>query len=308
MSRTGDDLLTGLKRRGVIPSSQSLLMDSDFLGIADDIIRGLLVPLILSLREEYFVSTPETEALVVGQEEYDIPYRAIGRTLRDLKLIDGSTRKNMTLISLEDEHLFTSYNTPNSFYFRGDKIVVVPTPTATGYSLQKWYDLVPSRICTVSQAAIVQSISTDSVVCTNVPTTITTGTCIDFIQAKSGSSILGMDATITNQAGNQLDFSTGIVPSTLVAGDYISICQTSPVIMLPEEAYPLLETLTCQQILRSIGDFEGATALDATAEKQEKLMKLMMEPRVQGEEKKIVNRNGLLRGARSRFRYGWLVR
>jgi hypothetical protein len=212
------------------------------------------------------------------------------------------------MIPIEDEHLYSSTNTPQSFYFRGDKVILVPTPSAADKSLELWWSLAPSKIVTLADAALVQSVSTDSVVCTGLPSYITAGATVDFVQGRAGCSIRGMDAVVSNVVGNQVDFVAGTVPTDLVAGDYISLYQTSPVIMLPDEVYPLLESLTCQQIMSSLGDFEAAKELEPIILKQEKAVKLMMEPRVQGEEKKIVNRNGLLRGARGIYRNGWLFR
>jgi hypothetical protein len=42
-------------------------------------------------------------------------------------------------------------------------------------------------------------------------------------------------------------------------------------------------------------------------EMQENVKKIL-EPRVQGEPKKVINRSGLLRGSRSRYRWGWVTR
>lgn len=301
MAKTADQLLTGLKRRTIVPGAQPLLSDTDMLALADDVIQNKLVPLLIGIRQDFFVTVTEMD-LVDGQEAYSIPYRAIGRTLRDVKLVDtGGAVRDMSLIALEDEHLFRWETTPIGFYFRGDKIVVVPTPGQTGLSLKLWYDPKPSRLVPLDQVGIASSVMSTTVVVTAAPDTITTGTDVDFIEARSGCSILGMDAEVTNVSGTTYTFAADTIPTGFAAGDYVSVAGTSPVIQLPDECDPLIETLTSHRMLTSLGDFDGADRLEKQAADEEKSLKLLLEPRVQGESTKIISRNGLLRGNRTRF-------
>lgn len=304
MAKTVDRLLSGIKRRAIVPSSQPLLDDDDILEMSDDVVEEEIVPLIMSVRQDFFVAIESTD-IVADQSAYDIPYRAIGRTLRDLKLYDGTNYRDMTLVALEDEHTFSSGQTPHSFYFRGDKVVIVPEPaSALTDGLQFWYNLAPSRHVVVADAATVVSSTTTTVTVDAVPDTITTGTDVDFIVGKSGNSIRAMDKAVTNATATVLTFASGDIPTDLVAGDYVSVAQTTPVVQLPNEVANLLETLTAKRILNALGDFEGAAALDKEADKATKAVKVMLEPRIVGENTVIINRRGLLRGSRHRHRKG----
>lgn len=304
MANTADRLLAGLKRRGIVPSSQPLYSDSDFLAVADDVIQESLVPLLLSIRQDYFVTSSNTPT-VASQAEYDIPYRSIGRTLRDLKRVDqGGATKDMALIQIEDEHLFQSSATTHSFYFKGDKIVVVPAPTTETMTLQMWWECPPSKLVKVDQAGEVTAKTATTVTVATAPSGILTGSVVDFVQGKSGNQLLAMDKTVSNAAGSTYTFATGDIPTALVVGDYVSLKETSPVIMLPNEAYPLLESLTAKRILMAIGDIEGARALDDAISNGEKNLKMILEPRVKGEATIIINRKGLLRSARLPYRRG----
>lgn len=305
MAKTADRLLEGIKRRVVLPSSQPLLEDEDMLEVADDVIEQVIVPLLLSVRQDFLVTDPYEQATVEDQEAYDIPYRSIGRGLRDLKLEEsGGSVRDLVLIKPEDSHLWVATGTPTAFYFRGDKVVVVPAPSSATLTLLMSYNLAPSRLVLTDQAAVVTGTTATTVSVSSIPTTITTGTVVDFIQARSGSSILAMDKTVTNATGTTLTFASGVIPSTLGAGDYVSVYQTTPVIPIPNEAYPLLETSTAKRILNMIGDFEGARALAEEESDAEKHLKMILEPRIQGEPTKIINRNGLLRGRRVGWRRG----
>lgn len=304
MSKTSDQLLAGVKRRCIVPSSQVLLSDADFFLLADDIISSRVVPLILGMRQDYFV-TVDSESLVADTSSYSIPERSIARGLRDLKLNDTSSDRDLTLIAAEDSHFFdTNTGTPHSFYFKGDKIIVVPTPGAsdTSLTLQKWYNLKHSRLTAVSNAALVTSKTSTTVTVSAAPSGITTATAVDFIQGTSGNSILAMDKTPTIVAGTTYTFAAGAIPTSLVAGDYLSLAQTTPVLMIPDEAYPYTETLIARRLLNIIGDFDGAQRLAEDEREEEKNLKQIMEPRVMGENTLIINRRGLLRGTRQRYR------
>jgi len=299
MTVTGDKFLRGLKRRITIPANQVLIDNPGMLELCDDVMRDKMVPLLLSVNENYFV-VEETEVEVANQAAYSIPYRSIGRTLRDLKMRQvGATNsiQDMSLIALEDAHMMAPSGVPSGFYFRGDKIVLVPYPISDQYELIKYYDLQPSRLVQTTSAALIQSVSTNVVTCATVPPSFASGVYVDFVKGIQGCSTLAMDVQITNVSGSQVTFtSASDIPSDLVAGDYIALAQETPVLQIPDEAVPLLETLTGERVLYAISDYEGAEKLLSDAARQEKDLLKVISPRVQGEQTKIVNRRGLLRG------------
>ena len=302
MSKTSDQLLAGVKRRIVVPSSQSLMSDSDFFSLADDIISSRVVPLILELRQDYFV-TIATETLS-ATDTYSIPERAVGRALRDLKLDDGSGKRDLTLLASEDAHFFdSSSGTPHSFYFKGDKIILVPTPSTSDLTLilNKWYNLKHSQLTAVSNAALVTSATTTTVTVSSAPSGITTSTAVDFVQGISGNSILAMDKTPTLIASTTYTFTSGDIPTSLVAGDYLALAQKTPVLMIPDEAYSYTETLIARRMLTLLGDFDGAQRLAEDEREEEKHLRSILAPRVTGEATYIINRRGLLRGRRQQY-------
>jgi hypothetical protein len=204
----------------------------------------------------------------------------------------------MSMIALEDAHRFgNNANPPLYFYFRGDKFVLVPTPQSSDYSMLCYYNLQPSQYVQASDAALVVSIAGATVTCASVPSTMTTGVNIDFIQGQSGCSILSMDVAISSSTGTSITFaSANDIPTSLAAGDWISIAQTTPVIQFPDEAVPLLECWTAERVCYAIGDFDGAQILVNRAQKIEENLKKVLTPRIEGAQTKIVNRRGLLRG------------
>lgn len=306
MTVTVDQFLTRLKSRVTLPANNELLSNDRLLEIGDDVVRDKMVSLMLSVNQNYFV-TSETETLVDGQESYTIPYRAIGRTLRDIKLVssDGLKTSDMGLVALEDEHMFIGGGggTPRYFYFEGDAIIVRPVPNTSDYCLKKFFDQQPGRMVTTSDAALVDSISSNVVnISGSMPSVIMSGSVVDFVQGRQGCRTLGMDKTVTNVSSTDITFaSADDIPSGLVAGDYVTLAQTSPVIQFPDEAMPLIVTLSSARVMHAIGDFEAEERLETEAVKQETALLKLISPRIQGENTKIVNRRGLLRGQGFRF-------
>lgn len=84
------DLLTDVRRSGMLPdSAPSGVSDADILAAASKEMWSRLVPLVLSVREEFYVQQ-STQALVANQQLYRIPPRAIGTKLRDVYLVQSN--------------------------------------------------------------------------------------------------------------------------------------------------------------------------------------------------------------------------
>lgn len=309
-----DDLLRSVKRAITVPASQPLLQDPDFYELMDEIISSRVVPLLESLDEEYFI-TESTVALVDNQQDYDIPYRAIGRGLRDLLIEDSSgNRRSIPKISIEDAQQVSVYGDILGFHFMGDRVRLLPRfTTAPSSTIKMLWRLPPSKLQAASAAAKVASISTGATettyTCTTVPSTITSSTPCDIGRAKSGSPILAMDKTPTSVSGTQIVFAVADVPSGVAVGDYISLAGCSPVIQnVPNEMLALLRSYASYRVLVAIGDFDAGKVVAEDISIEEKNIKSLLQPRIEGEPTIIINRQGLVRGnriaAHRRFWYG----
>lgn len=303
MTVSVDRFLSGVKRRITMPSNQVLLKDDAILEMADDCLRDQIVPLILSANQNYFVAV-ETEQTVDGIGAYDIPERSMGRGLRDLKLQtsgDPGSVRDLSLYSLEDAHTFAQSGSPSGFYFFGDQIVVVPAPNSAAYTLIKYYNRQVSALKPTTNAAMVVSVSGDQVICSTAGSGLSTGAVVDFVKGSGAGRVLTADVTISSLTGVTFDFPVDSVPDGLVAGDYIALAKTTPVLQIPDEVHPLLEALTCERCLESIGDVEGAQKIGSKVPEYTRNAAKILSPRVEGEATKIINRNGLLRGRRPSF-------
>ncbi len=311
MAVTADRILAGVKRRAVVPTNQVTLDDDDILDLIDDVIKVHAIPLVDSVNGEFFV-TNELEAITASQDNYDIPYRSIGRTLRDLKIKNTTSNdvRNCPYIEPEDIHLYTDTAVNFGHYFRGDQIYLVPSVASTfsaTESLEKWYKMRPSSLVKLSAAAKVSTVSSPNVT-VEAAGDIVTGSIIDFVQGKSGNRIYSIDKTVSNVATTTFTFDADDIPSALTAGDYISIQGTAPVItMIPDECSPWIESLAAQRVLEAIGDIEGATAYSDDIAQEKRNLLQILEPRNEGEPKIIINRGSLVRGGKfhqRRWLYG----
>lgn len=311
MTVTTDQFVTNVKRRVTIPASQALLSDLDILAFADHQMKVRLLPMLTSLRQEFFVvkvDQPVTKNLAT----YKVPYRSVGRTLRDLKMVDQTGNITLDLVQYAEEDISYINNAGGfvrrGFYFRGDNVVLVPIPDIDGLTLEMWYELRPSRLVPVTYAAVVTGIAGTTVTCSNISSQFgTVGNIlnVDVIDQNQGNSCLGFDLQATYATATEFTFAAGALPPTLAVGNYIAVSDTTPVVQLPDEVTVLLETLTAMRVCHAIGDFEGKQMLEAEAAQEEKALLLLLQPRIEGETQKIINRDGLLRRSRFNFRRGF---
>jgi hypothetical protein len=298
MARTGNQLIADVQLTITMPNNQVLITDDRLLGFANDEMMSTVVPMIVSLNQEYFVRLDE-EQTVADQAEYDIPYRAIGRILRDLKLRNQSNNTwNCTQIYLEDaERLEFGGGQAFAYYFKGDMFRLIPIPRDNQFTILKYYLLRPNEIIKTDNAGFVTNISGNIVTVNTMPPVFAAGVRVDFIRGRQGNSTITMDQTITNVVGNQVTITN--VPPNLQVGDWVSVAETSPVMQLPDECFSYLSDLTALRCLSSISDYDGAQKISDTLPAKRRAIEQLLAPRNQGEAIKIVNRRGLLRGNRS---------
>ena len=83
MAYTTTDLLAAIKRRAQLPDANGALTDADILALATPAMRTQIQPLIRSVREDYAVVS-EVQTVVADQQQYPIPSRAEGGSVRDV--------------------------------------------------------------------------------------------------------------------------------------------------------------------------------------------------------------------------------
>jgi len=88
MSYTSENLLLSIKLRGQLPDTTNNLnphSDSNILKSATEVLHTMVMPLIMSAREQFYVTSKEI-TLTPGTNRYEIPSRAAGQVVRDVYL------------------------------------------------------------------------------------------------------------------------------------------------------------------------------------------------------------------------------
>lgn len=282
---TTDTLIASIKRRGMIPTNQSTFDTDDFLALANEEIQLGLLPLILSTREEYYVTSKDYSAA----DSIDIPERSVGAKVRDVKLVDSNeVEQDVPQVDFKDRDLAAFLG----FYIQGNKIYFTDTPDET---IRVYYYQRPNELVATSDAAQIASIDVNNnqVTVSSLPSTITTSTPVDIIKAAPGYDCLAIDQTITNIASTTLTFSS--LPTGLAVGDWIALAGESPIVQLPKELQPILSQRVTVRILQSTGDLEQMGAAQADLNRMEAAAFRLIEPRTDGANHKIINRFSSLR-------------
>ena len=288
---TTTGLIDKLKKRGMIPTSQQTFQNSDFLNFLDDELKHYIVPLVMSTREEYFVKI--TDETIGSTTSFDVPERAIGGKLRDLKRVSSNNVYSIPRINSDDIQRFNDISlVENGFYLESNLIKLLGSFN-TADELRISFFRRPNTLVLQSSCALVTSISGNDVTCSSMPTTWDTDDLFDVIRGKSQFSSRGDDQSVTALDTSAKTLSFTSAPSGIVAGDWICLAKESPIPQIPYECFPLLVLKTAAVVTRSIGDDKGAKAKEEKCtEMRDSILGLLSE-RVEGEPQKIVNNHNL---------------
>lgn len=308
---TADDLLVSIKRGGSVPTSQGRFSPEDMLALADEETASRIVPLIKSLRQDYFLYTSRVST-VASQAAYQIPYRAVGGAILDLKYCDnpsGQNLQSLSLISSSETQDYTGSETdtgsPVAFYFKADKIVLVPAPATSGYIIEFTYECMPSDLVLLEKGLLASAVGSTTVTTTTMPSAFTTGVYLDFIAARGQSQVLAFEGITTNISSTVCTFGASVVPSDFAIGDYLCIAGQSCVLQIPREARPLLALCVQSRLMEAIGDFDAFQAIESKIQKKMDALRTLLAPRVVKEPSVIKGglRPGTLVGRSGIWRY-----
>lgn len=302
-------LIETIKQACSVPTSQLTYTDDNWTAMATRMLQTMVVPLIMSTREDYFVTFEDVLSPADGFIPF--PEAAVGSKLRNVCYI--SQQNPLILINLPRIDLdvvagvgFFNVWTLAGFYVQGDYIVLYPNtsvPTNTPirlYYYRRTLDLAPP-----GQYGQVQSVdpNTNTVVLDFVPYDWEIGTELNSIGSQP-NFLVKNEATITGVSSPSiiLDDVTDIE-----VGDYISERGYSAIPQVPIEAMNYLAQLVAVIALEGLGDRDGMAAADKVAQVFKDNLLTMISQRVDGSVKKIINPSGgLLIGAGSwRRNWGW---
>jgi len=306
---TTDQLISTVKRRGMIPIDQDTFTDSDIIEILNEEMNIQLLPLVLKVHEEYYVHAKDY-SLSENINRYNIPYRSIGNKLRDLHY-KNSSGELYEMARISPEHKSDTINTYssglyNEFYIENNQVVLLTEISDNSGYLNMSYYLRPNELVEDSRAGIIEDIDTDTGIITleSFPTHFNSTTLFDFISAKSPNQIYSYDITpISKDAGAKtITFSTDDLPQNLAVGDYIMKAEETIVPQLPTELIPVLAQRATIKILEAMNDSEGLKNAIVDLDRMENNALTIIDSRVEGAPQRIVNRNGFIRCKYLNFR------
>jgi hypothetical protein len=322
---TTNEMLRSIKRRALVPDNQNTFTDQDFIELMNEEMMIGIVPSILQTKEEYFIYK-QVAPIVSNKSNYPIPERALANKLREISFIDNINNPNqneyeLTQIAIDDRYTSLSgagssdFSGFRRFYVQGSDIILHPAVGSTVYGgLAFYYYLRPNSLVKDSEVGRVSNINRETGVITfsELPcefTKFAKGSNnelvrYDFIKAKSPHNILKIDLTIEsiNATAKTVTMNPAEIPLDLESGDFFAFAGQSCVPNIPTELHAILAHRVAQRVLEAIGDTEGLNnATNKLAEMESKLA-TMLDNRVEGAPRKVVNRSLMMGSARNRRR------
>lgn len=300
---TSELLIKSVKERINIPTNQNTFTDESILQFADEELGLAVVPVIMSLHEDYLLFS-EDQVMVEGQSEYVIPYRAVGNKLYDLQFVDQSGNiLPMSRTTLADQPSYNGFYTTNinyAYYVKNNRIGLLPNVNgiATG-SLRFIYYIRPSSLVKTTAVGVITNINrtTGEVTVQNLPSTFSTSTACDFYKVKSPHNILSIDKIplSVNSTSKTLTFNTSDIPDELDVGDHVALAQQCAIPQIPSDLHVFLAQKTAERILEAQGDSEGLQLAKAKSAEMEIRAGNIIDNRVDESPIKLTNRYGILR-------------
>jgi hypothetical protein len=302
---TTDGIIADVKRNGAIPSHQSLFEEDDFIAVLSDEMKTIIVPLLLSIQENHF-QTEFEYTILVGEDHYSVPWRAIGNKLKSVEIWDAGKRL-ITLPRLDIRDIAndcsTSFQLLSGFRMEGTDVVLYPMDTWVGKTLRLTYFRRPNDLVPTSKAGKIVAIDrlTGEIQLDNVPSDWTTTDTFDMIPSTPPFKQIDEEVAITAINGLVLTFAVADIPATLAVGDWIAIKGQSPIPQIPYDAFPLLSARGVAVVLGTLSPQQGQQAEQQYAGLA-KMYVTLISPRVDDAPKKLVNRKGIWQGGGGRWR------
>jgi hypothetical protein len=302
MSYSTAELLASIKRNQTIAASSFRFDDTDLLAMADEEIQDVIIPMILRLHSDRLLYT-EVQQVVANKKSYTMPYRAIGGQLRELffqdDLLNPTLTRDLRLYDYTYGVQVTTPGNPLGFYFSSNTVNLVPTPNSNYGYLNFTYPIQHNSLVLSSAVAVVQSVDfiTGEVTLTGLPpSTFSASVYCDFIQAnpRCNPRILSFDKQILGINNQILSFNSSDIPDELVAGDRVTLAGQTDTLLLPDECYKYLSKAIELKIIEAQKDLQAYTAFKPQLNELRRIMENILTPRITGEPKIIINRNGFL--------------
>jgi hypothetical protein len=311
MSFLTEDLISAAKLSEFFPTGQGTFTDpDDFITFANQEMWMKLVPWFARTKQDFFKKRKYT-TLQAGLNHYAIPERALMNSFKDLWYVPDTTqpwRKSpIPKIQEHDEDTYdTQSGSPAVFDLEDNEVIIIPTPGSGAGSILFTYYERPNAIVATSSCAKITAVSsvggtTTLNVNTDLTASLSTGSLIDLLCAKSPYRLWAKDVALASISSTQMTMTTTSVsdgatsPNVLPAvGDYVCPAQTTCIPLIPLETHVILAEMICARVLKALGLTPKMQACNANISDMLKNLLATIENRVDAEVDTIYDRNGLM--------------
>lgn len=319
-SKKASALIDSIKVRAMIPDNQVTFSNDDFLRFATEEVQNSMFGEILRHHEDFFLYIDSVE-IQPNQNRYRIPARAGGVRLRDVQFRDNSGNLyEMTRIEVQDAvHYNNSTVGDNAyaFYIQNNQVVLQPEIRGTipDGELVFYFYMRPNDIVAESRGATITNINTTTgeITVGALPTDslnnqlFSSSTKLDLLSQDSPHVCEAFDITplSVSPATNTITFTASDLPATLQVGDFVNLAGESFVPQIPAEQHMQLAMRVALRCMTALGDLQGYQNLKDELDETKRNTTAIIDNRVEGAPRKVVNRHGIIRDGlfRRRFRF-----
>lgn len=261
--------------------------------------QGEIVPLMMSMREEYFVEFEDIPA--PANRQFPMPKNTTANKVRTVAYVQQ--KSPLVLINLPRIDLdivagygFINYNTLAGFYLQDDTICLYPdTSVPTGTEIRVYFFRRTLNLATPSTFGRVTAVDslTNTLTLDSTPFNWVVGDALNSVSSLPPRFKTTNEQMVITSISNptvQVDNVEGVM-----VGDYVSYMGYSAIPQIPIEAQPYLAQLTASKCLESLGDSEGMQIALNRAEMLKTGLFTLMTQRVDGSVKKVMQASGGLR-------------
>lgn len=250
MAWLASDFLAEVRQAAALAASNTYApegqKDADILRLADRELQTALLPLMLGVREEWFV-IKKSVAFTASVKRVRVPARSIAGRLRDVRCTIGNVDTPLVRLQTTDKPWIQPQPTTGpayGYYLEGEWVVFLPPPQQGG-TLDLYYLARPGRLTiTPDDYRVITAVDAAGVPGATAFATWTycDGTkLVDFVRGSSGLGPLQQDVSAVETGATNDEFTVSTEASGFIeVGDYITKPDLTPVVPLPVELHGAL--------------------------------------------------------------------
>lgn len=273
-----------------MPASSITFTDTELLAIADEEIQTVLTPMLMSVKEDYFVDWTDF-AVTANSQTIDIPHRSIGLKVKEIHFISASGQiKNLPRRDVNHYLSTTATGEPEAFSIEANQIKLWPIPDTTSGTIRVYLFLRPNSLVETSSSLYISGFDLDAktIDVPSIPSGWTSSLLYDVISKDSGHPCRDFDMICTLVSGDTFTFQNDL-PDFITIADELCIAETSGLVQLPPEFVPILAQSVSVQILEATSQPGAGVQRDRLKMMLDQAQKTIT-GRVEGELKTIRNR------------------